>query len=470
MQTIAEIIDGLKKGMTLDLNIPDHINFVRYMYQCFESDLHKYQKMYDYYKGNTDAMADYKTITQRSNLKVNTNFFKKFVKEEVSYTVGNPITYESKEQPGLLDELTSTMALWNKNHDSDLMKYMVIFTKVFEIYRYDEEGFKSIISTPLTGYAYQDEYDNVLFYMDVKVEHLDVDVYHIDVYTKKCVYHLDREFNQIEPPTNHRFGIIPVSVGKLTEELTEDSLYKDLKGLQDAYETNLSDLGNEISDFRNAYMLMTDCEFEEEKVVIDEETGEETKIDPILEMKKKGILMVGKDGKIQWLIKQINDTFVQNTLDRYKDDMYQISCHINHNERLQSNLSGITLRSRLIALENKCALQINAHSNIVTNRLKFWCNYINYFKAKNFDWKKIKIIYTANIPQDDLATAQMLSQVPPGVISKRTASSRFGFIVDLDAEQRQIEREYEEEMKREDESLGELYGNKHQHTETNFEE
>ena len=187
-------------------------------------------------------------------------------------------------------------------------------------------------------------------------------------------------------------------------------------------------------------------------------------------MKKKGILMVGKEGKIQWLIKQINDTFVQNTLDRYKDDMYQISCHINHNERLQSNLSGITLRSRLIALENKCALQINAHSNIVTNRLKFWCNYINYFKAKNFDWKKIKIIYTANIPQDDLATAQMLSQVPPGVISKRTASSRFGFIVDLDAEQRQIAREYEEEMKREDESLGELYGDKHQHTEANIEE
>ena len=84
--------------------------------------------------------------------------------------------------------------------------------------------------------------------------------------------------------------------GKLTEELTEDSLYKDLKGLQDAYETNLSDLGNEISDFRNAYMVMTDCEFEEEKIVVDEETGKEMKIDPILEMKKKGILMVGKEG------------------------------------------------------------------------------------------------------------------------------------------------------------------------------
>lgn len=85
------------------------------------------------------------------------------------------------------------------------------------------------------------------------------------MFIQKMYLSLDREFNQVEPPTNHRFGTIPVSVGKLTEELTEDSLYKDLKGLQDAYETNLSDLGNEISDFRNAYMVMTDCEFEDEK-------------------------------------------------------------------------------------------------------------------------------------------------------------------------------------------------------------
>ena len=51
--------------------------------------------------------------------------------------------------------------------------------------------------------------------------------------------------------------------------------------------------------------------------------------------------------------------------------MYQLACHINHNEKLQSNLSGITLRSRLIVLENKCSLEIKAHKNIVKNRLKY---------------------------------------------------------------------------------------------------
>ena len=32
MQTIAEIIDGLKKGMDLDLNIPDHMNVLKLIY------------------------------------------------------------------------------------------------------------------------------------------------------------------------------------------------------------------------------------------------------------------------------------------------------------------------------------------------------------------------------------------------------------------------------------------------------
>lgn len=462
--TASQIIDGLKsEKLELDLNRQDHVNFIRLMYSFYTSSYPLYKKMYDYYQGETDAINNYKMVTERANLRVNTNYFKKFVKEEVSYTLGNPITYETKNQQNdnILDELNLTLAAWNKNHDSDLMKYLILFTKVFEIYSYTDEGFKSIISTPLTGYSYQDENDNVLFHIETRVENLDIERIFIDVYTKKCVYHLNGEFVQIKPPTFHRFGKVPVTVGKLTEEGFKDSLYRDLKGLQDAYETNLSDLANEISDFRNAYLVAKNCSFGEPIKVVDEK-GEEKEVDPLKEMKTKGVLEApSKDSDIKWLIKEINDTFVQNTLDRYIDNMYQITCHINHNEKMQSNLSGIALRSRLIGLENKCSLQINSHKNIVTSRLQFWCDYINYTKSKNYDYRKIKIIYTPNIPQDDLATAQMLSQVPPGVISKRTASSRFGFIVDLDAEEKQIKKEKEEELRLEEENLGDIYGNNH---------
>ncbi len=50
-------------------------------------------------------------------------------------------------------------------------------------------------------------------------------------------------------------------------------------------------------------------------------------------MKELGILQVNGDGKIEWLIKDMNDTFVQNTLSSIKENMYEITSHINHNEK-----------------------------------------------------------------------------------------------------------------------------------------
>ena len=44
------------------------------------TDYKIYQKMYNYYVGDTDAMRNYKMVTERSNNKVRVNFIKKFIK------------------------------------------------------------------------------------------------------------------------------------------------------------------------------------------------------------------------------------------------------------------------------------------------------------------------------------------------------------------------------------------------------
>ncbi len=59
---------------------------------------------------------------------------------------------------------------------------------------------------------------------------------------------------------------MPVALCQLSEEGKDDTLFKDLKGLQDAYETNLSDISNEISDFRNAYMVLTGVQIDEKDI------------------------------------------------------------------------------------------------------------------------------------------------------------------------------------------------------------
>ncbi|WP_081670405.1 phage portal protein [Clostridium cadaveris] len=433
---ISELIKKLfKKEIGLDLSNPEHLKLVKKAYGSYRVFRNIYLKMYRYYRGDTDAIRKYLFVTERSNLKINTNYIKKFIREEVAYTVGNDITYESRsDNDEIVENIEYYTAHWNELHDSDLMKYLLIFTKVYEIYYIDDNAdFCSKIIKPTDGYAYFDSVSGkVLFFIHAFKNDFENTISYIDVYTSDKIYHFDSKFNEISQPTENIFGEVPVTIGDLTEEGVDDSLYKDLKGLQDAFETNLSDIGNEISDFRNAYLLFKNASVEPEKIP---------------EMKKLGIIQLkNKNSDAAWLIKNVNDTFIQNTLDRYEDVMYQLACHINHNEKLQSNLSGIALRSRLIVLENKCSLEIKAHKNMVKNRIRFLFKYLDIKKNKKFDYKDVKFLYTPNIPSDDLATAQMLNQTPEGVISKDTARGLFSFINNKVAEAEKVKKEQQEEM------------------------
>ncbi|VDG74698.1 Phage portal protein, SPP1 Gp6 [Clostridium carnis] len=432
---ITDLIKKLfKKEIGLDLNNPEHLKLVKKAYGSYHVFKNVYEKMYEYYKGNTDAIKKYLFITERSNLKINSNYIKKFIKEEVAYTLGNDITYESRtENENIVGDIEYYTAHWDELHDTDVMKYLLIFTQVYELYYIDDNAdFCSKIIKPTEGYAYYDKASGkVLFFIHAFKNDFETTVTYIDVYTGDYIYHYDGKFNEIADPTPNIFGEVPVTIGKLTEEGYDDSLYRDMKGLQDAFETNLSDIGNEISDFRNAYLLFKNAQVDEEKIP---------------EMKKLGVIQFpDSGGDAAWLIKNINDTFIQNTLDRYEDTMYQLACHINHNEKLQSNLSGVALRSRLIALENKCSLQTKAHKNIVKNRIRFLFLYLDLKKNKKYDYKDVKAIYTPNIPSDDLSTAQMLSQLPEGLISKDTGRGLFSFINNVPYEGQKVQKEQKSE-------------------------
>ena len=58
-----------------------------------------------------EGAENYSYVNDRFNHRINTNFIKKFIKEEVSYSVGNPVTYRSKTgSNNITDVITNNTA------------------------------------------------------------------------------------------------------------------------------------------------------------------------------------------------------------------------------------------------------------------------------------------------------------------------------------------------------------------------
>lgn len=398
-----------------------------------------YEKMLRYYNGDTDAMANYKMITARANNKVRCNYVQKFVKEEAAYVCGNKITYVSHNgNKTVTEDIRLALKSWDDKHNRELCKNALVFSEAYELYYIDGAGnFLARICTPLNSYVYRDEDDNVIaFFRFFRKKFDDTKTTYADVYCADGdIGHFTVSGSAFlpingQPLDRNVFDEVPVGIvdtGMITE-----TIYWIIKGLQDGYETNLSDIVNEISDFRNAYLELIGCKLDDKK-----DPDGKTVAD---RMKENGILTVPENGKAEWLVKNINDSFIQNTLASLEDKIYQLTSHINNNEKMVSNTSSLALRNRLIGLEQRCVTNTEAMTNCVKTRLRLLFEFLYKKQGSEYDWRDIDIKFTPCIPTDDLMAAQIISQLN-GKLSTKTALAQLSFVDNPENELKQLKDE-----------------------------
>ena len=210
----------------------------------YESRKIIYDKIYDYcVTGKSDGYREYKNNPKRSNLKVRTNFIKKFIKEEVSYLLSNKPTYISKsDNSEEIEFVNFKLSHWNKNHDKMLLRDMLSYGSVFELYYTSKIGeellFNAKIVSPRDGYLYTDDFGNATMFLRFFKKKFDTKQY-IDIYTPDLIYHVDDSFSEVAKPTENIFREVPVKAVYVSAYKEHDTLFNELKDLQDAYETNL---------------------------------------------------------------------------------------------------------------------------------------------------------------------------------------------------------------------------------------
>lgn len=352
------------------------------------------------------------------------------VDTKVGYMYGVPIVYGYDQEDDNLKEKLKNFNLRNltEDLDSELGKLATICGYAARLCYIDLEGNERIknikpwetiffgddISEPVYAMRYATDKDN-----NVKCE----------FYDEQNVYYFEGQNYSVKyiGQQPHMFEYVPLFGVKNNDELMGDS--EKVYTLIDAYDKILSGAVSEIEAGRLAYLVL-------KGMGADPET--------LKQLKKTGVFeLIDERMDIKYLTKDVNDGMIMNVLAILDANISKFAKTVNFSdEAFGGNSSGVAIRYKLMALENK---------SIVAER-KFKSALMYQFKVLFTAWKHrgfhlneesyldMFFTFTRNIPVNRLEEAQILTMLQ-GVVSEETRLSQSTLIDDVDFEQERLEEE-----------------------------
>ena len=382
------------------------------------------------------------------NRKLNNSFDSEIADTKVGYFIGYPISYQvDKEQQGS-EKVSATLSDFTLRNsvddlDSETVKMATICGYAARLLYINRDGLECAMNVnPWEVILVYDRSINepqfALRYYDITVKDGDKEKTRtrVEWYDDQLVtYYLQDDSGEyvldISEPVNpqpHLFDLVPLIVFPNNEEQQGDA--EKVLNLIDAYDRSLSDVNSEIEQFRLAYMAFYGYDPDEETLARARQTGAFG-----LDEKSEGV-------GIEFITKTMNDTAIENHLNRLEGNIMRFGKSVNMtDESFASNLSGVAIRYKLMALENKC----------ITLERKMTASLRQQFKVLSTAWAKkgIPVDYTniyfgfkRNLPANLLDEATTTVQLK-GSVSERTRLSQLGFVDDVDWEIEEMAKDNE---------------------------
>ena len=147
---------------------------------------------------------------------------------------------------------------------------------------------------------------------------------------------------------------------------------------------------------------------------------------------------------MKYLTKDVNDTMIENHLDRLEKNIMRFAKSVNFNsDEFNGNVPVIGMHLKLMALENKCI----TFERKMTAALRYQFKVLySIWKRKNkrtgsdLDYLNVSYLWTRNIPVNKLEEAQVLTTLN-GQISDRTRYALSTLVEDPEDEIAQLNAE-----------------------------
>lgn len=377
----------------------------------------------------------------------------------VGYLLGKPVAYTTEDK-NLLETITDIFR-YNDEADNNttLAKMASIYGYAYEIMYLDKNArprFKAIDPSELIVCYDNTLEENIVLairYYDEVVRNNDLEetVTRLEVYTKptendkgeiiangKIIRGTIRlESITLEDEEDYYFNDIPVNVYINNDELYGD--FEKVLSLIDAYDQSQSDTANDFELFTNC-MLVINGE------LIDDEQAENLNDVNLIQF-------LNSDSDAKYLIKDIQDTALENYKNRLNEDIHRFSFVPNmSDENFSNNASGVAMKFKLMGLENLIGVKEAKFKKGLMRRIELLCAYAKMKNNSDYSYLAIEPVFTRNTPNNELELSQIMQNLT-GILSEETIIGMSPRVSDIQAE---IERKEKEANKLYEDDYSEL--------------
>lgn len=409
----------------------------------------KLKKKLDYYQGLNDITETRPAQAGKATVLVNHASF--ITDINVAYLLGNPVQYQITD--GMEEVLQPVLDVYKKQTidtlDTELAKDVSIYGIGYE-YVYNDENAQpqSVVSDPR----------NTVLVVDTTVQHKPLyGVIYRAIYeggsTTPTGYELTvvddstiREYSTdgkgaelslvYEAP--HAFGGVPLIEVPNTKHYTGD--FDNVMNLIDAYNILQSDRINDRKTLVEAILVGYGVDLDEEQVK---------------DLKENRMITgVPTDGKIEYLIKTLNEADTEVLRKSIENDIHKISYTPNMSDNeFAGNLSGVAIGYKLFNFEQHIKDKESYFERGLMERLRLYYNYLKTLsKIRANDSLDIvtetDAVFNRALPKNDLETSQMISNLKSaGVVSDQTLVGQLSFVKNPAEEVETAKLEKAEELK-----------------------
>lgn len=412
-----------------ELSIEDIQKFIK----KHKAESIRYIKLQKYYEGKHDILDHISRDGQPNNKIVNP--YPKYITDMlVGYFVGQPISYTSKEEDGLLEDLQAIFDYSDEQEENlELAKICSIKGKAYELLYRDEDA-------RIRFNEFGPDQMFVIYDMTISpsikfaIRYYDVGegndkITYAEVYDKEvCTLYKGKDSDlSLDQITPHTFKDVPVV--EYVNNKEEQGDFEQVITLIDAYNKAQSNTLNDMDQFTDAYLILVNM------------AG--TDSDRIDDLKRNRVMLLDDDGDAKWLIKEINDAWVENYKDRVRRDIHKFSYTPDmQDESFGNNLSGVSIRYKILAMEQIRSNKERKFKKGLQRRIELICNSLSLEKDIDL-FTSINIKFANTLPQNIYELSQTIKNLSP-YLSSETLLNQLPFVENAKEELEKKKAEDEE--------------------------